>query len=107
MSSALRWATLTLLQFWCRHFSYRPGNRATVAVVAAYPGLTDALNEYGIALRIAEKIASQSEPSPQSTIRNSQSGVAAALAGDIGIVLAVAGVAETGSVLCADETLPA
>jgi L-lactate dehydrogenase complex protein LldG len=81
---------------------------STNAVLNAYPDLTDALLQKGIVLRTSEEITSQSQQyNSQSAIRNPQSNVAAALAGDIGIVLAVAGVAETGSVLCADETLPA
>jgi L-lactate dehydrogenase complex protein LldG len=80
----------------------------TNAVVSAYPGLSAALEEHSVHMRIAEHIAAEAEQAnPNSAIRTPQSNVAAALAGDIGIVLAVAGVAETGSVLCADETLPA
>jgi len=70
---------------------------ATSALLAALPELRAALEATGVQLRLAEEVADQ----------NSASETARNLAGDIGLVLALAGVAETGSFLSAEETLPA
>lgn len=68
------------------------------AALSSFPALRDAFNDRGIELRVAEELeAGASSPSD----------VAASLAGDTGIILAYAGVAETGSFLSVDESLPA
>jgi L-lactate dehydrogenase complex protein LldG len=71
---------------------------ATSQVLARYPELRAALQAQGIDLRVAEELDSGTE-GPQHTAAN--------LAGDIGIVLAMSGVAETGSFLSVEETLTA
>src|SRR3989442_384868 len=71
---------------------------ATTALLSAYPSIRDALTERGIHLRLAEEVGASAE-----TARDA----AAALQGDVGLVLAAAGVAETGSFLSAEDTLPA
>ena len=70
---------------------------ASSAVLAAFPELRAALQVAEVKLRIAEEVGGEGSPSD----------VALALAGEIGIVLATAGVAETGSFLSADTGLPA
>jgi L-lactate dehydrogenase complex protein LldG len=71
---------------------------ATAALLTAYPSLRDAFTERSIDLRLAEEIAANTQ-----TARNA----AAALQGGVGLVLAAAAVAETGSFLSAEDTLPA
>jgi L-lactate dehydrogenase complex protein LldG len=68
----------------------------TAAVQHRYPDLCRALESAGLAGAIAEEIA-ESQPD--------RSALAAALAGGTGLVLARAGVAETGSVVLADDAL--
>lgn len=68
------------------------------AALSSFPALRDAFNNRGIELRVAEEVEA---------VASSPSAVAASLAGDTGIILAYAGVAETGSFLSADESLPA
>jgi len=70
---------------------------ASAAILSACPDLRPALEASGIQLRVAEEVASTEGPSE----------TARRLAGDVGIVLAVAGVAETGSFLSAEESLAA
>ncbi|HYP40028.1 MAG TPA: lactate utilization protein [Chloroflexia bacterium] len=70
--------------------------RCTAAVRDRYPGLYRALEEAGGQVAVAEEIA-VGEPD--------RSALAVALAGGTGIVLAQAGVAETGSVVLADDAL--
>ena len=70
---------------------------ASAAALSAFPALHSTLLNSGISLRIAEEL----EYNPEQP-----SGLAATLAGDVGIIVAVAGVAETGSFLASDETLP-
>src|SRR5256885_17215556 len=62
----------------------------TSAPLAAYPSMRDALLEKGVELRVAEEVGDGA---------GTPSGTAAALQGDIGILLPAAGVAETGSFL--------
>jgi len=70
---------------------------ASAALLAAYPDLRPALEANGVQLRVAEEVAG--EEGPTETARR--------LAGDVGIVLAAAGAAETGSFLSAEESLAA
>ena len=70
---------------------------ASAALLAAYPDLRPALEVNGVQLRVSEEVAGDEGPSE----------TARRLAGDIGLVLAVAGVAETGSFLSAEESLAA
>ena len=70
---------------------------ATTQTLATYPELRSALQAHGVDLRVAEDLEADSQV-PADT--------AVALAGDIGIVLGQAGVAETGSFLSVEETLP-
>ncbi|MEO8289008.1 MAG: LUD domain-containing protein [Chloroflexota bacterium] len=79
----------------------------TNAVLSAFSQLPAALSSHGRSIFLAEDIAAAAELDTESVFDNPQSKVTAALAGDIGIILAIAGVAETGSVLCVDETLAA
>lgn len=69
---------------------------ATSQVLARYPEFREALQAHRADLRVAEEVDSATE-GPHHT--------AAALAGDIGLVLGRAGVAETGSFLSVEETL--
>ncbi|MDQ3930248.1 MAG: LUD domain-containing protein [Chloroflexota bacterium] len=69
---------------------------ATAQALVRYPGLSGALQAHAVELRVAEELDSSME-GPHDT--------AASFAGDIGIVLARAGVAETGSFLSVEETL--
>src|SRR3954463_3813692 len=62
----------------------------TSALLNAYPTIRGALLEKGVELRVAEEVGA-GEATP--------SGAAAALQGDVGVLLAAAGVAETGSFL--------
>jgi L-lactate dehydrogenase complex protein LldG len=71
---------------------------ATTALLAAYPSIRDTLPAKGIQLRVAEEVGAQVD---------TPSGQAAALQGDVGLLLATAGVAETGSFLSAEKTLAA
>ncbi len=71
---------------------------ATTQALARYPQLREALQAHEIDLRVAEELDGGTE-GPQHAAAN--------LAGDIGIVLASAGVAETGSFLSVEETLTA
>lgn len=71
---------------------------ATPTVLAAYPWLGAALAAHGVPIEVAG--ATQGS-------RQTASEIAGRLAGTVGITLAVAGVAETGSVLSADVELPA
>ena len=71
---------------------------ATSQALAHYPGLREALHGRGIEVRVAEEL---------DTGEGGQSATAARMAGDVGIVLCRAGVAETGSLLSVEETLPA
>ncbi|HET6261824.1 MAG TPA: lactate utilization protein [Chloroflexia bacterium] len=71
---------------------------ATSQALAHYAGLREALQGRGIELRLAEEL---------DTGAGGQSATAASLAGDVGIVLCRAGVAETGSLLSIEETLAA
>lgn len=70
---------------------------ASRATLTSYPGLKDLLLAEGIQLGEAEAVSPQ-DAGPLQT--------AARLAGSVGIIAAIAAVAETGSVLPADETLP-
>jgi len=70
--------------------------KIAAAVREFYPELCRALEEAGHPLTVVEEIA-QEEPN--------SSELAAALAGGTGIVLAIAGVAETGSLVLADDAL--
>ncbi len=70
--------------------------RCSAAVCAAYPDLCAAWRQAGVPLEIVEEIAERAE---------SPSALAATLAGGTGVVLAYAGVAETGSVLLGDDAL--
>jgi L-lactate dehydrogenase complex protein LldG len=72
------------------------GLKAVEALGVIYPELLLALREEGRDVRIAEEIASQ---------QSDRSLLAAELAGGTGIVLAYAGVAETGSLILADDAL--
>lgn len=71
---------------------------ASSAALSGYTGLREALAEKGIPLALAEDLDAGSEGATDTAVR---------LAGGVGIIAAVAGVAETGSVLCVDETLTA
>jgi L-lactate dehydrogenase complex protein LldG len=71
---------------------------ATSQALAHYTGLREALRGHGIELRVAEEL---------DTGAGGQSATAASMAGDVGIVLCRAGVAETGSLLSVEETLAA
>jgi L-lactate dehydrogenase complex protein LldG len=71
---------------------------ATSQVLSRYPELRDALEAHGIEVRVAEELETGAEGPPD---------IAEGVAGDIGIVLGQAGVAETGSFLSVEETLPA
>lgn len=71
---------------------------ATSQALSRYPELRDALRGLGVDLRLAEELDANAE---------GPSGTAARMAGDIGVVLGRAGVAETGSFLSVEETLPA
>ncbi|MDQ3929464.1 MAG: LUD domain-containing protein, partial [Chloroflexota bacterium] len=62
------------------------------------PQLRPALRGHAIDLRLAEELEAQAQ---------GPSDAAARMAGDVGIVLGRAGVAETGSFLSVEETLPA
>jgi L-lactate dehydrogenase complex protein LldG len=73
---------------------------ATSALLAAYSSIRDTLSAKGIELRVAEEVGAQADA-------DTPSGQAAALQGDVGLLLATAGVAETGSFLSAESTLPA
>src|SRR4051812_11564629 len=70
---------------------------ASAALLAAYPALRPALEANGVQLRVAEELVGAERASE----------TARRLAGDVGILLAVAGVAETGSFLSAEESLAA
>jgi len=70
---------------------------ATSQVLQRYTQLREVLRSHNVELRVAEDL----EEDPQAP-----SGTAARLAGDVGIVLGQAGVAETGSFLSVEETLP-
>lgn len=70
----------------------------SAALVSAFPALPDALQLRNIQLRVAEELAAT---------LSSPSDVAGSLAGDTGLLLAHSGVAETGSFLSADDSLPA
>lgn len=70
----------------------------SAALVSAFPALPHALQLRNIQLCVAEELA---------TTLSSPSEVAASLAGDTGLLLAHSGVAETGSFLSADDSLPA
>jgi L-lactate dehydrogenase complex protein LldG len=71
---------------------------ATGVLASTCPNLFEALVSGGLDLRVAEAV---------SELAHSHSEMASMLAGDIGIVHAAAGVAETGSYLSAESTLPA
>ncbi|MEA2575528.1 MAG: L-lactate dehydrogenase complex protein LldG [Chloroflexia bacterium] len=71
---------------------------ATSQLLSRYPELRQALQARGIDLRVAEEVDDETD-GPHHT--------AASLAGDIGLVLGQAGVAETGSFLSVEETLAA
>src|SRR3954471_25023174 len=70
--------------------------KCTAAVRESYPDLIRALEASGRQVAVAEEMA-EGQPSRQD--------LAAALAGGTGIVLARAGVAETGSLVLADNAL--
>jgi L-lactate dehydrogenase complex protein LldG len=67
----------------------------TRAVLDDFPHLPRYLVAEGVSLRLAEVVAEEVAGTSE---------LAAAIAGDIGIVAAIAGVAETGSVLGSDDT---
>ena len=71
---------------------------ATSQVLSHFPQLRDALLAHRIDARVAEELETGAK-GPADT--------ASRIAGDIGIVLGQAGVAETGSFLSVEETLPA
>ncbi len=71
---------------------------ATSQALSRYPQLRPALRGHAIDLRLAEELEAQAQ---------GPSDAAARMAGDVGIVLGRAGVAETGSFLSVEETLPA
>jgi L-lactate dehydrogenase complex protein LldG len=71
--------------------------KCTAAVGEFFPGLRRVLEESGHPVAVAEEIAA-SQPG--------RSELAIALSGGTGIVLAQAGVAETGSLVLADDSLP-
>ncbi len=70
----------------------------TSQALSRYPELRDALHAHGIEVRVAEELDSGAEGPPDTAAR---------LAGDVGIVLGQAGVAETGSFLSVEQTLAA
>jgi L-lactate dehydrogenase complex protein LldG len=72
--------------------------KCRVEVCQLYPGLCSALAATGLAVTVSDDSAGPDA---------SRSEVAAALAGGVGIVAGKAGVAETGSVLLADDSLAA
>jgi L-lactate dehydrogenase complex protein LldG len=70
--------------------------RCTAAVRERYPGLYEAIRQSAVPLEVIKELAA-AEPQP--------SALAAALSGGTGIVLTRAGIAETGSVVLADDAL--
>jgi L-lactate dehydrogenase complex protein LldG len=70
--------------------------RCSPAILAAYPGLYRALQAAGQPVVIADDIATQP---------GSRSALAAGLSGGTALVMARAGVAETGSLVLADDAL--
>jgi L-lactate dehydrogenase complex protein LldG len=67
----------------------------TAAVLERYPGLSDALQEAGSQTVVAEEVAAERGLS--------RSDAAARLSGGTAVVLAHAGIAETGSLVLADD----
>jgi L-lactate dehydrogenase complex protein LldG len=70
--------------------------RCTSAALDSYPGVCRALESMGLAVAVAEEAAGQ---------QLDRSALAASLAGGTGVVLAKGAVAETGSLVLADDAL--